>query len=102
MSFLKKLFGIKSVDYNALIKKGAIIVDVRTPMEYKYGKIEKSKNIPLDSLSSKIKKMKQRNQVVIFCCASGARSGQACRMAKQKGIDAYNGGGWRGLKRRIN
>ena len=33
-SFIKKLFGIKFTDYNALIENGAYIVDVRTPGEF--------------------------------------------------------------------
>jgi hypothetical protein len=30
------------------------------------------------------------------------RSGQATSIAKSRGVDAYNGGGWSGLKRKIN
>ena len=31
MSILKKIFGIKSTDYNQLMKDGGIVIDVRTP-----------------------------------------------------------------------
>jgi rhodanese-related sulfurtransferase len=35
---------------------------------------------------------------VIFCCASGARSGSAVRMLKAKGKkDVYNGGSWKSV-----
>ncbi|MBC8265556.1 MAG: rhodanese-like domain-containing protein [Flavobacteriales bacterium] len=102
MGFLAKIFGIKQTDFRRLLIDGAIIIDVRTLMECKDGKIKNSKNIPLDSISSKIKKLKKQNQVIIFCCASGVRSAKACRIAKANGIQAYNGGGWRGLNRKIN
>ena len=102
IQLLKKILGIQSVDYLSLLEEGAIIVDVRTSLECKHGKIEKSENIPLDSLSAKIKKLKKTNKVIIFCCASGIRSSQACSMAKAKGIHAFNGGSWKELKRKLN
>lgn len=99
--WLKKLLGIKSVDYNALIAEGAYIVDVRTAREFSGGKIIDSKNVPLDKIKSKLKKMQQINKPVIFCCASGMRSGQATSIAKANGIEAYNGGGWSSLNRKL-
>jgi rhodanese-related sulfurtransferase len=44
MSFLKKLFGIKSIDYNELMDNGAYIIDVRTPGEFSMGKIKGAKS----------------------------------------------------------
>ena len=89
-------------DYNQLIKNGAIIIDVRTSGEYNSGHISGSTNVPLDKIKSKIKKIENLKKPVIFCCASGMRSGQATSIAKSRGVDAYNGGGWSGLKRKIN
>jgi phage shock protein E len=102
MSILKKLFGVKVTDYNQLIKNGAIIIDVRTSGEYNSGHISGSTNVPLDKIKSKIKKIENLKKPVIFCCASGMRSSQATSIAKSRGVDAYNGGGWSGLKRKIN
>ena len=42
--FLKKLFG-PGTDYKSIMAKGAIIVDVRTPEEYKAGHIEGARNM---------------------------------------------------------
>ena len=100
--WLKKLFGIKEIDYSSLLSEGAYIIDVRTPREYSSGKIHNSQNIPLDKVKSKLKKMKQLNKPVIFCCASGMRSGQATSLAKASGIEAYNGGGWASLNRKLS
>ena len=60
-----------------------------------------SKNIPLDNIKSKIKKIEKLNKVVIFCCASGMRSGQATSLAKARGIESYNGGGWKSLNKKL-
>ena len=102
MSFIKKLFGIKLTDYNELIENGAYIVDVRTPGEFNSGNIKGSTNVPLDKIKSKLKKLKKNNKAVIFCCASGVRSAQATSIAKSKGIESYNGGGWSSLYRKLN
>ena len=101
MSLLKKLFGIKTIDFNQLLKDGAYIIDVRTIVEFNSGNIKESTNIPLDTIKSKIKKIEKLKKVVIFCCASGIRSGQATSIVKAKGIEAYNGGGWRSLNSKL-
>lgn len=102
ITLLKKIFGIRSIDFQSLINNGAQIIDVRTPVEYNSGHISGSTNVPLDKIKSKINKIENLNKPVIFCCASGMRSGQATSIAKSRGVDAYNGGGWSGLKRKIN
>jgi rhodanese-related sulfurtransferase len=101
-SFIKKLFGIKSTDYNELIENGAYIVDVRNPGEFNSGNIMGSTNIPLDKIKSKLKEMKKNNKVVIFCCVSGARSAKATSIARSIGIESYNGGAWSSLYRKLN
>ena len=102
MSFFKKIFRINTVDFNQLLKDGACIIDVRTSEEFNSGNIMGSKNIPLANIKSNIKNIEKLNKVVIFCCASGIRSGQATSIAKAKEIEAYNGGGWRGLNSKLN
>lgn len=102
MSILNKIFGIKTTDYNQLMKDGAIIIDVRTTGEFNSGHISGSTNVPLDKIKSKIKKIENLKKPVIFCCASGMRSGQATSIAKSRGIDVYNGGGWSSLNRKLN
>jgi rhodanese-related sulfurtransferase len=102
MSLLKRIFGIKITDYNQLIKDGAIIIDVRTSGEFNSGHIKGSINMPLDKIKSKTKKIEDLEKSVIFCCASGMRSGQATFIAKSRGIEAYNGGGWSSLNSNIN
>ena len=102
MSILKKLFGIKLTDYNQLIKDGAIIIDVRTPGEFNSSHINAATNVPLDKIKSMIKKIENLKKPIIFCCASGMRSGQATSVAKSRGINAYNGGGWSSLNRKLS
>lgn len=78
---------------NAL-KEGAVVIDVRTPEEYQGGHVNGSKNIPLGEFADRIEEIKSMNNKIVFCCASGGRSGQATRISQQQGIDCINGGSW--------
>ena len=102
IALLKKLFGIgPSVDFAALVKSGAQIIDVRTKAEFEQGHIKGALNIPLNNLSNHYAKMK-KDKPIITCCASGVRSAQAKHILVANGFTrVYNGGGWSSLKRKL-
>lgn len=99
---LKNMFGIgPSVNYKELMAKGAKIVDVRTRGEFASGHVKGSINIPLNELSSGVKKLKKET-VVITCCASGMRSASAKASLKAMGFaEVHNGGGWMSLNGKL-
>lgn len=99
---LKNMLGFgPSVDYKSLVQQGAKIIDVRTRGEYASGHIQGSVNIPLNELSSQIKKLK-KNEVIITCCASGMRSAGAKSTLLSAGFkEVHNGGGWMSLNGKI-
>ena len=101
---IKKLFGLgPSVNYADLVKQGAIILDVRSKGEYSGGHINGSINISVDTLSSNLGKLKDKNKTIITCCASGMRSASAKSILKSNGYtNVYNGGGWSSLKNKLN
>lgn len=100
--FLKNLFSMSSkVDLQPILEKGCVIIDVRTVAEYKNGHLKQSINIPLQDISTKIGAIKKHNKPVITCCASGMRSKRALSVLKANDIEAYNGGGWKSLKKQI-
>lgn len=101
MGLLQKLFGLgPKVDLGELIAQGATIVDVRSKAEYAGGHVKGSVNIPLDQLSSNLKKFKSKEQAIITCCASGMRSSSAKGMLKSQGYtNVHNGGSWHNLNR---
>lgn len=100
MSLLKKLFGGTSVNYAELVKQGALIIDVRSPAEFKGGHIKGAVNIPLQSMQANTSKI-PKNKTIITCCASGMRSGSAKSILKAAGYDVHNGGGWMSLNNKI-
>ena len=77
------------------LRREAIVIDVRTPQEFDQGKVPGSINIPVDRIAANAEKIKTMNRPVVFCCASGMRSGNAVSIMKGKGSkDVYNGGSW--------
>jgi phage shock protein E len=100
---LKKIFGMgPTVNYADLVKQGAIILDVRSKGEYAGGHIKGSINISVDTLSSNLAKLKDKNATIITCCASGMRSASARGVLKSNGYtDVHNGGGWNSLQNKL-
>ena len=90
-------------DYFRLVSNGAIVVDVRTPGEFKSGHIEGSINIPVEGLRKNEGKLKGKQETpIITCCASGMRSASAKGILKAKGFkEVYNGGAWMSLDRKL-
>ena len=74
--------------------ENAVLVDVRTPAEYRQGHIPGSKNIPLDMLGSISDAVKDKSTHVFLYCRSGSRSAQAVLILKRMGYgNAENIGG---------
>ena len=101
INLIKNLFHKEKTDIAALLKQGAVIIDVRSVNEYQGGHIRGSRNIPLDAISSRISEIKKMNKPVITVCRSGARSGKAKSMLASAGLTVYNGGAWNSLESRI-
>jgi len=100
---LKNFLGMgPKADLGELIRKGALILDVRTPGEYAGGHVKGSVNIPLNLVDASIEKLKKKNQVIITCCASGMRSASARNILLANGIEAHNGGSWQNVQRYIS
>lgn len=91
-----------NIDYKALKEEGAIVLDVRSPMEFKGAHYFEAVNIPLDQLEQKANQLKDKNKPILTCCVSGARSGTAKRILESKGFTrVYNGGNWKNLGQQL-
>ena len=65
--------------------KGAVLLDIRNPEEYREGHIPGAINIPLDNIESVQKKIKKVDTPIYTYCLSGARSSKAVRALKIMG-----------------
>lgn len=89
-------------DYAALVKEGAIILDVRSKSEYAGGHIENSINIPVNELQNNLSRLKNKDKTIITCCASGMRSASAKNVLENNGYkNVHNGGGWSSLNSKL-
>ena len=70
--------------------KEAIIIDIRTPQEYKEGHIPGVANIPLDQLVERNHEIPTDKKVLLIC-RSGNRSSQGTSLLRSKGFgNVYN------------
>lgn len=87
---------------DALIRKGAIILDVRTEKEFKTGHIEGSVNISLGTIRERYTEL-NRDRTYITVCSHGLRSVKAEKILKERGFKhVHNGGAWSDLQEIIN
>lgn len=84
-------------EYHAV--PGAVLLDVRTPEEYRQGHIPGSKNVPL-YVMDQVKEVADLDTPLFVYCHSGARSREAVSMLERMGyqqvkniggITAYKG-----------
>ena len=92
--FKKKDMSLEIKEY---LKKGAVILDVRTLEEWNEGHTESAKHIVLNLIPLEIEQIKSWNKPVIAVCRSGARSGQATQFLTKQGLDVINGGPWQNV-----
>ena len=65
---------------------GALVIDVRSPEEFRSGQVPGAINIPLGDLRESLpRRVKDQNQVLLVHCLSGGRSGIAKQQIKGMG-----------------
>ena len=73
---------------------GAVLLDVRTPEEYKEGHVPGSLNIPLQTIDKVESKVENKDTALYVYCRSGARSSRAVTQLHEMGYtNANNIGG---------
>ena len=73
---------------------GAVLLDVRSPQEYREGHIPGSQNVPLQQLDKVEEVTENKDTVLYVYCHSGARSRQAVSLLKHMGYtNVHNIGG---------
>ena len=71
---------------------GALVIDVRSPEEFRADQVTGAINIPLNELAERLPRaVKDKNQVILLHCLSGGRSAMAKRQALRLGYtNAFN------------
>jgi NADPH-dependent 2,4-dienoyl-CoA reductase/sulfur reductase-like enzyme/rhodanese-related sulfurtransferase len=76
--------------------EGQLLLDVRTPEEFKDGHIPGAVNLPVDELRGRLAEL-PRDKTILAYCQVGLRGYLACRILSQRGLRAKNLSG--GFKR---
>ena len=64
---------------------GAVLLDVRTPEEYRQGHIPGSRNLSLQTIGAMPDMIQDRETPLFVYCQSGGRSSQAVNLLRQMG-----------------
>ncbi|MFA5329828.1 MAG: FAD-dependent oxidoreductase [Prolixibacteraceae bacterium] len=79
----------------------SVVIDVRTPEEFRSGAYPGAINIPLDELQTRMNELGSHSRDITLYCASGARSAYGQRFLMQQGFtNVKNGGGIMQMMRR--
>ncbi|SFN35127.1 Rhodanese-related sulfurtransferase [Chryseobacterium oleae] len=100
---LYRMYKYQTLDdgLDQLIKKGAVILDVRTEKEFEMGHIEGSVNISLGTIRERYVEL-DREKTYITVCSHGLRSVKAENILKERGFKhVHNGGAWTDLQELI-
>lgn len=68
-----------------LVTAGAVLLDVRTPEEFRAGHIAGAINIPVDALAARTSELPRDRPVVVYC-RSGKRSARAAAMLEGREV----------------
>jgi CoA-disulfide reductase len=76
-------------EVDELINDGAFMIDVRTEKEHAAGKIEGTKNFPLDDLRGRLDEL-PKDETILITCQVGLRGYLASRILQQNGFKVKN------------
>lgn len=79
---------VEPAEARTLQERGATLVDVREPAEWREGHAAGAMHIPLGSLAERLGQLPAGE--LLFICRSGGRSGVATSLARARGLDAKN------------
>lgn len=74
---------------NASREDGAVVLDVREPMEFASGHVSGSRLMPMSQLGARLGEL-DRGRRIYLVCASGNRSGAMTDLLRARGFDAWN------------
>lgn len=83
---LKRMSFVPAEKARELLRKGALVVDVRNPGEFNAGHLPGAINVPLGNLRGELpQRVPDKGQVLLLHCLSGTRSGIARQQLKSMG-----------------
>jgi phage shock protein E len=99
---LLSLLGFGSEKIKDAMRRGAVVIDIRTAAEFDQGKVRDSINIPIDRININLKRIVQMNRPIVICSNSDSENDRVIDVLRANGVkEIYNGGSWTKLWRLI-
>lgn len=76
-----------------LVANGALLLDVRTPDEFREHHLDGAVNIPVQELAGRVRELGIKARPIVVYCRSGARSAAAASLLKAAGYEVLDVGG---------
>ena len=84
--YIKRSGQISAKEASEYLKRGAMVIDVRSPNEFNSGHLLQAHNMPLDRVEMLLPStVTDKNKVLLLHCASGMRSSQAKKKLTELG-----------------
>jgi rhodanese-related sulfurtransferase len=84
------------------LRRGAVVIDIRTAHEFDQGRVIDSINIPIDRININLQRIRQMRRPVIICSNSDFENEKVINFLKANGVkEIYNGGSWTRVLRMI-
>ena len=92
---LFSILGLGNAKLKEALRRGAIIIDIRTAAEFDRKKVSDSINIPIDRININLRRIVQMNRPIIICSNSDSENERVIDVLKANGVrEIYNGGNW--------
>ncbi|HTB98273.1 MAG TPA: rhodanese-like domain-containing protein [Terracidiphilus sp.] len=76
--FMRRSGQVSMKEASDYVRRGAMIIDVRTPEEYRAKHLSQSFNMPVDEVESLLpNKVRDKERIILVHCQSGLRSRKA-------------------------
>ena len=96
---LLSLFGCASASEISSVPESALVIDVRTPREFRDWHYPGALNIPVHELADRLDELGDPKQDVVVYCRSGSRSSSAKQLLTDNGFtQVKNGGGLQDMR----
>lgn len=76
---------IATAHHRELVAQGALLLDVRTPAEFKEGHVPNALNVPVQELPQRLAEVGPTSRPVVVYCRSGGRSAMASQLLRSAG-----------------
>jgi phage shock protein E len=103
-AILKRAGKISFGSAQSYLRSGALLVDVRSPVEFHSGHLPNAINLPFQDIATPLPpRFEDPNQVILLHCRSGMRSIVAAKKLQRMGYThAYNLGSYSRATRLVN